>query len=692
MANLLRDKETGEFFHNPTALLIVFAAVGLIASIWSFTDVTRHSTRMAAVQDADLLFKSIITLRSFHSDPLAGQDPEAGKHDLLGETNSGANSNPDSTFALSHEFHRRLEKSLGSRVIFYDPYPSDGKSQEEVFPDSFTRRAWDQAQKHTSQPITQFEERDGKPILRYANADVMTEQCVGCHNSHPESGKKNWKVGDARGIVEIQIPLSEGLVVNTQADIQQGLVFFAFLSFLWFGVAGAALVSEKRAGKRSVQQLKLYRSANAELRKAKEKRESAESERRRLETQIQEAQKLESLSVMTAGLAHDLNNMLVPVLANADLLRSEVPLRSSGREMVEDILLAAGRGADLCRQMLAYAGKAKLEHEQINLNQSIQETAQILTVNTSKHCELILDLNEDDLLMIEADPIQIEQIMLNLITNASESIGESAGTIRISTGRTFMGEGQNVPAVYFEVLDDGPGISEEAIAKIFDPFYSTKFAGRGLGLAAVQGIVRAHEGSVSVVSEVGEFACIRITLPELSNFVSVRTPARAQKSALVPWTGGKTILLADDEEAILSVAKRMIEGIGLNAITASNGEEAVRLFSQAPDRFSGCVLDLTMPKLDGLEALQRIRTIRPEVPCILVSGFSDKVLSIEDFEDERTAFLSKPYRARGLQGLLRAIAGVTPDSPPQSQPAARKESSESARILPAAPGAFSPQP
>ena len=695
MANQHKTEDTGEFVHNPTTLLLAFAAVGLIVSIWSFTDVARHSIRMAAVQDADLLFKSILTLRSFHADPLTSQGRNAEVHNLLGKTTSVAKNDSSSSFAQTREFLRRLEKSLGSRVLFYSPYPFGKQSGEEKgLPDSFAQRAWNEANANPGKPVTVFEERNGKPTLRYANADVMTDECVSCHNSHPESKKKDWKVGDARGIVEIQIPLDKDLVVNPEADIQEGLVFFAFLSFLWFGVAGAALISARKAGEKSALELERYRSANTELRKATARRRAAESATRQLESQIQEAQKLESLSVMTAGLAHDLNNMLVPVLANADLLKSEIPLRSSGREMVEDILLAAGRGAELCRQMLAYAGKTKLEHTQINLNQSIQETAQILTVNISKRCKLTLELNKDDLLMTEADPIQVEQIMLNLITNASEAVGDAEGSIVIRTGRTFLevAEGEATPGIYFEVLDDGPGIPEEAIGKIFDPFYSTKFEGRGLGLAAVQGIVRSHEGEISVVSEVGKFTCVRVTLPELSDFTSAPAQARAQEFALVPWAGEKTVLLADDEEAVLSVAKRMIEAVGLKAITASNGEEAVRLFSETPDRFCACVLDLTMPKLDGLAALHRIRTVRPDVPCVLVSGYSDKINSVKDFEDDRTAFLSKPFRAQGLQSRLRAVAERTPDSRPPSEPLARKESPGSHRVLPTTPGAFSPQP
>ena len=391
----------------------------------------------------------------------------------------------------------------------------------------------------------------------------------------------------------------------------------------------------------------------------------------RLRTRLQTAQKFESLSALSGGLAHDFNNLLVPILANAELLKSELAENSLGCEMVDDIDLAANRASALCRQMLAYAGKTSSQRSHLDLSCAIQQTTQLMGVSIPKNCSLDLDLDEG-LPFVEADATQIEQVMLNLVTNAAEAIGSGLGSIQIRTGLCPLSPpdsaasedeassicldfGTDTLGVFFEVFDDGVGMTGETRKKIFDPFYSTKFAGRGLGLAAVQGIVRSHGGSVQVESEFGEFTRIRVTLPVADDDAAMSEPDPLPDRRV--WKGKGRILLADDERAVQGAAVRILENLGFEVSTADDGEMASRLFARDPQSYDACLFDVTMPRMDGLETLDTVRRLRPDIPILLFSGYTERAAEIEGLRDQRTAFLEKPFRTRSLEKKLSGILG-----------------------------------
>jgi len=394
-------------------------------------------------------------------------------------------------------------------------------------------------------------------------------------------------------------------------------------------------------------------------------RKHAEEVRSQLEAQVQHSQKLESLGVLAGGIAHDFNNLLVAVLGNADLLLREFSEGSPAREKVEDIAKASRRAAELCQQMLAYSGKGRFVVEPLRLSDLVSEMAQMLEVSISKKVALEYDF-DDCLPAIEADATQVRQIVLNLITNASEAIGDQRGAIRVMTRVVDVSSAfacathppEELPAgryVALEVADTGCGMDAEVREKMFDPFFTTKFTGRGLGLAAVLGIVRGHGGAVDVSSEPGRGTTFRVLFPALEDRPgATRRDADREASQ---WQGSGMVLLVDDEPAVRRLGSRMLESLGFTAVTARDGVEAVELLREHRDRIRCVVLDLTMPQMDGEETFQELRAIRQEVPVILSSGYAEQDATQKFSGKGLSGFIQKPYELDALGAVLRRVLG-----------------------------------
>ncbi|MBN1346598.1 MAG: PAS domain S-box protein [Phycisphaerae bacterium] len=388
----------------------------------------------------------------------------------------------------------------------------------------------------------------------------------------------------------------------------------------------------------------------------------AAEERVNLEAQVQQAQKLESLGVLAGGIAHDFNNLLTGILGNADLAMMDLAPTSPARPSIEQIQTASHRAADLCRQMLAYSGKGRFVIELLDVNELIREMTHLLEISVSKKAILKYHF-ADGLPAVEADATQIRQVVMNLITNASEALGEVSGVISISTGvmecdhaylhNALLDERlPEGPYVYFEVADTGVGMGSETIERIFDPFFTTKFTGRGLGLAAVLGIVRGHRGALKVYSEPGKGTTFKMLLPAVD---LPAEPLRGEADAPHAWRGAGTILLVDDEETIRTVAKRMVARLGFEVLTAADGKECIEIFHANADRVVCVLLDLTMPRMDGEETFRELRRIRPEVRVILSSGYNEQD-AINRFAGKGLAgFIQKPYQARALTAKLREV-------------------------------------
>ncbi|HEV8195050.1 MAG TPA: ATP-binding protein [Gemmatimonadales bacterium] len=388
-----------------------------------------------------------------------------------------------------------------------------------------------------------------------------------------------------------------------------------------------------------------------------------EEERRLFAEQLQHTQKLESLGVLAGGIAHDFNNLLTSILGHANLVLDELPEGSPSGGDVTRIVQAAQRAAEMTNQMLAYAGRGKFVLAQVNLNALVTEMSQLLQISISKKVELSYEM-APGLPGIEGDPSQLQQVVMNLITNAAEAIGDRPGTITLRTESIHVAAGQEPASVGHEplpegeyvgliVADTGSGMDPATVARIFEPFFTTKFTGRGLGLAAVQGIIRSHRGSLTVDSTPGRGTTFTVLFPAVKASPPVARPSPAEGAAR---SSSGTVLIVDDEDSIRSFARRALERAGYKVLAASDGVAAVDLFRENPGTIGVVVLDLTMPVMDGRQVLGHLRALDPGVRVVLSSGFSEQELSVRG-EAAGEPFLQKPYE---LSELLEKVRGMMP--------------------------------
>ncbi len=396
----------------------------------------------------------------------------------------------------------------------------------------------------------------------------------------------------------------------------------------------------------------------------------ADAERTALEQQMQQSQKLESLGVLAGGIAHDFNNLLVGVLGNATLAEEVLDADSPAAPLIADVRAAATRAADLTRQLLAYAGKGRFVIERVHVSQLVHEMAALLRAGVSKRAVFTEHL-APSLPPVEVDVTQLRQIVMNLITNASDALGDGGGTITLRTSLRRPSESErrigtgaaslDGPFVCIEVSDTGHGMDEATLARIFEPFFTTKVTGRGLGLAATLGIIRSHRGVISVESAPGAGTTMRIYFPP-ADPVANPTPITGVR-AIRPLTGSGTVLLADDEAAVRTVLRRALERAGFEVVTAADGREAIERFGTEPARWRCVILDLTMPHVPGGDALLAMRAMRPDVPAVLCSGYAAEELDARVAALEQVRFLQKPFTVIALTSTLADLmAGAQPST------------------------------
>lgn len=387
-----------------------------------------------------------------------------------------------------------------------------------------------------------------------------------------------------------------------------------------------------------------------------------EDEKRMLQQQFQHTQKMESLGVLAGGIAHDFNNILAIIMGNCSLI--EMDYETAGNH-IPAIKTAVERAAGLCRQMLTYAGKGQTVLSPFNIVKLVDEMVKMLRMTIRQNVTIIPKL-PTDILSINGDESQIRQVVMNLIINASEAVGDGYGEVLVSLAKAEIKTGLSAkdhlgnaipPGQYvcLEVTDNGCGMDAETKLRIFEPFYTTKFTGRGLGMSAVLGIINIHGGRMQLVSQPGQGSTFRIYIPIL--ITESGEERRSVPSAR--WQGSGTILFVEDEEEIKLVAKELLEILGFAVIEASNGKEALELYQQHVADITLVVTDMGMPIMNGYELFHELKKLNPNLPIVISSGFGDVAIFSHIAPDDIAGIISKPYSFDLLREVLKKVVEGT---------------------------------
>jgi PAS domain S-box-containing protein len=376
-------------------------------------------------------------------------------------------------------------------------------------------------------------------------------------------------------------------------------------------------------------------------------RQRAEAERMRLQAKLLEVQRLESLGLMAGGIAHDFNNILTVILGNASTARLSLSDNDEARADIDNVIAAGQRAAELTRQMLAYSGRGRFDVRALDLSGLVRDIAGLIGTTLSRKVQLTTELSP--VAPVRADAAQLQQVIMNIVVNGVEACGDLPGTVSIRTGEQHLEEGHPLleaggrPGrhVFLEVRDDGCGMDAATIAKIFDPFFTTKFTGRGLGLAAVVGIVRAHEGTIDVQSTPGKGSRFKVLLP--CSDEPIAALARASRS----FRGQGVVLVIDDDMSVRQIVAKMLASLGFSVIDAAGGRQGLRVLEQRAREIALVLLDMTMPDMDGEETLRAIRKLSP-VPVILMSGYGESEAMLRFASQRLAGFLQKPFTAQQL--------------------------------------------
>ena len=582
---------------------------------------------------------------------------------------------------VTHDYHQNqgaiplpatLSMLLGNRipgggVRLYSDFPFPWRITDGGPQDRFEREALEALREEPNNAYWRFEEHEGQERLRYATADLMRESCVGCHNEHPASPFREWETGDVRGVLSVTRPLDPATSMVRQT--LRGVIWLlAVLTALALTSLGLLAFNFRKTSERFRLVARDALEAKQALEREVQIREANKEKQRRLEDKVWHAQKLESLGVMAGGIAHDFNNLLMGVVGNAELAKAAIAEGSDARRHLDLVLTASDRACELTRQLLAYAGHGSFVRRPVDVTSVVEGIRPLLETAIGSSVDLRASL-APGLPKVDGDPAQIEQVVMNLITNASDAMSETGGVIDLETSvqsvtrsgldATLLGSTLE-PGEYIclEVRDQGIGLAPDTMARMFDPFFTTKVSGRGLGLASVQGIVRSHGGTLSVASVPDEGTTFQILLPPVQGPTSPQDVTTGNTSTPMR---GKRVLVVDDDRLVRDGVTELLRTAGIAVVEAATGEQALASLENDAGDIGLVLLDMRMPGLGGAPTLDIILENYPHMMVIISSGYETETVIREFSSHPQVSFLQKPYSRKTLLQELTSVLGEAAD-------------------------------
>jgi signal transduction histidine kinase/ActR/RegA family two-component response regulator len=402
---------------------------------------------------------------------------------------------------------------------------------------------------------------------------------------------------------------------------------------------------------------KLLRDQNTILEKKVKERTQALA---RSESQLQQVMKLQAIGTLAGGIAHDFNNILFPIVGYTELTMDDIPADSQASQNLEEVLKAANRAKELVKQILTFSRQNDQERKPLKVQSLIKEALKLLRATIPSTIE-INSFIDDECGLIEGDPTQIHQVIMNLCTNAFHALQDTGGKIEVSLKEANLGYDQSMLRAGMDVgrhlelvvKDNGHGMTQQVIERIFEPYFTTKEQGKGtgLGLSVTHGIIKSHGGDITVESQPGKGATFRVLLPVIDRIEVAKEPIETAKIEI----GHEHILLVDDEEQIINLERRILENLGYRVTSKTNSEEALEEFSDRPDEFDLVITDMTMPKISGVQLAQKLMAINPLVPVILCTGFNETITEEKALAMGIEKFVMKPIVKDELAHTVRTV-------------------------------------